>query len=1257
MSTKISKNDVEDIIALTPLQEGILFHYLSTTDHFVYQNHFILDFSGDLDQTVFRQAWEQAVADNEVLRTVFQWEKLQRPVQIILKRKELSFEYHDFSSNSPAVALDLFEQVMKAETNKKMDLQKQPFRILLCKVGNLQFKMAVSFHHILYDGWSNSILLNEFLENYKYIKAGKEIARHPKTKYKEYIKWRNKQDNEKGKAYWKEYLSHFYDKTQLLIPKNTESAGFESKPLEFSLPMQTLHQLQSFVKEHNLTIAVPIYLAWGILLQRYSDSEDVVFGTTVSGRVPEIAGMDQMVGLFINTVPLRVTGSAGDDLTSMLQQVNQALLSRKEYEYVSQVDIKAVSDINKRDQLFDSIVVIENYPLDKNRMESILDDVKVDSYSNVESTNFDLTLTVTLVEQITLNLQYNAEVYDETTIKLLVGHFIHILNDLITDPTKRLTEIEMMSEAEVQQILHDFNDTPFPYPDTTIHRWFEEQVERCPDQIAVIADDGTLTYKELNERANQLARVLVKHGSERNQAVAIMAERSLAMMIGLFAILKSGGAYQPINPKDPVSRIESVLEESGAKILLTQPHLVTPLNFAGSVLLIEEETGAEEERTNLPYTSTAEDLAYIIFTSGSTGKPKGVMVKHSAVVNGTHWVQRTYPLTDTDVILQKTPFTFDVSVWELFGWFYHGAKLCMLTPGGEKDPEAIAQAVAQHQITVLHMVPSVLNMFLTYMEANPQGDRLRSLRLVFACGEALTSWHVENFYQQMKQHAGIQLVNLYGPTEATVAVSSYECPKDAAVPLVVPIGKPFDNIQLYVLNKRNQLQPVGLLGELYIAGDGVAKGYINRPELTEERFVPDPFRQEGNMYKTGDLARWLPDGNIEYLGRADFQVKIRGNRVELGEIESKLQQLPEVNDAVVLAKESKNGEKYLSAYIASDAQPDLEALKKYLASQVPEYMIPAKFTVLDQLPLTPTGKVNRTALIEIKEDDLNLRAEYAPAANELQQQLIEIWEKLLDTKVGIHDHFFDIGGNSVLLIQLQAQIEKIMPGKVKVTDLFALPTISSLAKFIEQKEEMHKRVELTGIPFPEEYFVTNHSNSEHKLFSVTLTQEWIDKLQRVARNTETKLTDLFLALFGYVLHRSSQTADITVQMMQDNQQRIAPVRIDFTQMQDFQQLFGAINREQASIQPQDTYRLAAVGSSVTRRQEHEHEIIPFIYQGGSLDNPQEILHVYDLVLCVEERSNGYAFHCEYNRTKLHPDKMEGLLQNFVNMLEVVAEKM
>ncbi|MGD2091981.1 MAG: amino acid adenylation domain-containing protein, partial [Candidatus Aminicenantes bacterium] len=1108
---ELNRKNIEDIASLTFMQEGMLFHYLKDPGDDAYFEQLSLRISDHINDQIFKQAWKVVIRTNEMLRTVFRWENLESPIQIVLKKCQLRFKYYDFSGQEDNEAARAVEDIKVKDRKKKFDLRKVPFRVILCKIQESKYEMIISNHHILYDGWSNGIILKEFFEAYEALICranARPFREHPKTKFKEYIKFKQHQDKEKEKKFWRSYFQGFDTQIGLSVKrgKRRNKTGSENHRVRFE--RKDKDRLEDFVKRQKLTLASLFYSAWGLLLQKYNSSDDVIFGTTVSGRTAKIHGIENIVGLFINTLPLRVQTTPGETLKDLLRRVDHVLRVREEFENSSLPDIKKYSNIGTKGELFDSIVILENYPLqlslnnwsgeERDRFS-----LAVESYSIVEETHYDLTVRITVFEELEVSFIYPEEVFYDGCIVNMSHHFRKIIRQVVTNPMAKISQLEIISREEKNRILYDFNNTGADFPkNRTIHQLFEEQSNRAPFRTALIGTvqeaqstrmhlEGTrglaplsrlitITYGELYERSNQLARLLQEKGIGADTIVAIMMERSVEMMIGIMGILKAGGAYLPIDPGYPGERIKYIMEDSTAKILLTSDainRVPTPhhLSFHPSIL-----PSFHLHLSPAPAIS----LAYLIYTSGSTGQPKGVMIGHYSVINRLNWMQAAYPIGPGDMILQKTPLVFDVSVWELFWWSFQGAYLYLLAPGDEKDPGAILEVIERFGVTTMHFVPSMLNAFLDYVETlrSKIGSGrcqflLKSLKQVFSSGESLGVVQVERFHALFKRCTCPKLINLYGPTEATVDVSYFDCSGKEKLEKV-PIGKPIHNIQLVVLDSGLHLQPIGITGELAISGVGLARGYLNQPELTAEKFVlahsswliadrktmkvPVKFPMSYQLsaisyiYRTGDLARWLPDGNIEFLGRMDQQVKVRGFRIELGEIENHLLVMEEIKDAVVLAREDRPGDKYLCAYIVSQGELELSILRDHLSGRLPDYMIPSYFVQLEEIPLTPNGKVDRKAL---PEPGISIGKDYTAARDKIEKKLLEIWWEILsrDTlhasqlrpSLGIDDNFFELGGHSLKVILLVAKIHKAFEVKIPLGEVFKRPSIRQLAEYIK----------------------------------------------------------------------------------------------------------------------------------------------------------------------------------------------------------------
>jgi amino acid adenylation domain-containing protein len=651
-------------------------------------------------------------------------------------------------------------------------------------------------------------------------------------------------------------------------------------------------------------------------------------------------------------------------------------------------------------------------------------------------------------------VEYRGSLYWQDTIERIVSHILRCLAVVLERPNLRLADIDILHDDERQRLLVAFNDTRMPFDhETTLHGCIEARAARQPDRLAVICGDQRLTYQQLNERANQLAHALQARGVCVDSLVGIMLDRSTEMIVGILAILKAGGAYIPIDPAYPSERIAYMLADSSATLLLIGAALPVPAAFRGAVLDLSDAALYRGDSSNLCVPMGSSNLAYVIYTSGSTGAPKGAMIEHHSIVNRLQWMQNRYPLTDDDVILQKTPFGFDVSVWELFWWAMQGASVAFLAPGEEKDPHAIVEGIQTHRVTTLHFVPSMLQIFLEHVDAVKALPKLASLRRVFASGEALKATHVQHFYRIFGGPGATRLINLYGPTEATVDVSFFDCVAGVEYTRI-PIGKPIDNTALYVMADRQHLQPIGAPGELCIAGAGVGRGYWHRPALTADRFVPNPFEPGGRLYRTGDLARWLPDGQLEYLGRLDYQVKVRGFRIELEEIEHRVLQYEGVRACTVIATAPDDESPAdLAAYLVADRDLSLRALREHLSRILPDYMVPAHFVLLDTMPLTPNGKLDRKALPS-PFAGLGDSAPSALPTTSVEAHIATLWRRVLRVeRIGVHDDFFTLGGDSIKAIRFISQFNEAFGANVAITDLYRGPTIAQLVELLGARSD------------------------------------------------------------------------------------------------------------------------------------------------------------------------------------------------------------
>jgi amino acid adenylation domain-containing protein len=871
---------------------------------------------------------------------------------------------------------------------------------------------------------------------------------------------------EEHEAFFRKMLGDVEEPTAPFGLLDVQGDGSGIEEGELALDSELAVRLRGQARRLGVSAASLCHLAWAMVLSKVSGRKDVVFGTVLFGRMQGGEGGDRVMGLFINTLPLRI--DLGEQSVEAGVHKTHALLGDlMRHEHAPLALAQRCGGVPAPAPLFSALF---NYRHSSGAAQARSAEAMkawegIHWLRSQERTNYPLTLSVDdLGEGFMLTAQVQAATgpmrvceYMRTALQVLV-------QALETAPATAVRTLDVLPASERRQVLYEWNDTGAEYPrDKCVHELFEEQVERVPETVAVVYEDTSVSYRELNERANQLAWRLRELGVGPEARVGLLAERSLEMVVGLLAVLKAGAAYVPLDPDYPSERLSYMLESAQVKVLLTQEHLREKLPlYSGPVLELD---GAEEQKRireqsgeNLNTAVQPENLAYLIYTSGSTGTPKGVMNSHGGLLNRLLWMQKEYRLEPGDVVLQKTPFSFDVSVWEFLWPLLEGAKLVVARPGGHQDPGYLATLIEERQITTLHFVPSMLAVFLD--EERPK--QCESIRRVVCSGEALPA---ELAQRCLASLPWAELHNLYGPTEAAIDVTYWKClAEDTRAS--VPIGKAIANIRLYVVDEAMNPVPVGVPGELCLGGVGLARGYWGRGDLTAERFVPDGLsgRMGERLYRTGDLVLWLVDGNLEYLGRLDQQVKIRGFRIELGEIEAALERHPSVTQSVVLAREDKPGDKRLVAYVVADQEAEeddsgnkkaglwISELREHLLGKLPEYMVPTAYVQLKRIPLTPNGKIDRKGLPEPGKDIRE--QEYVGPRNATEETLCRLWQEVSRReRVGIHDNFFNIGGHSLLAVQVISRIKQAFTVEMPLSVLFAAPTVARMAEHIAAVNE------------------------------------------------------------------------------------------------------------------------------------------------------------------------------------------------------------
>ena len=1007
---------------------------------------------GNLDRDQLNLVVEGLIRRYESLRTSFELKGGQL-VQIVHDQIDYQIEEIEADESEIDKVIDTFI--------RPHNLTQPPlFRIGLVQLADDRYLLIFDIHHIISDGRSMEIMIKDFMKLYQ----GQQLE-ELEIQYKDFAIWQNQLFASDQIANQEKYWINTFEQIPVLelpldYPRPTK-LNLKGEQVKVELDKVTTDKLNQMAQHNHSTLFNVMIAAYNILLAKYSGQKDIVVGTPIEGRSrPQLR---DVMGMFVNTLALR-NQLKGDytfrQFLEVVHQVNKEAFSNQDYQFEMLVDKLNIERKLNRNPLFDTM-----FTLQSRKSETVEGtNLQFRPYNfDSKTSKFDISLNgVETNHGLDIAFTYSTQLFKRETIERMASHYLNLIREIVTNPVIKLEDIQLISADEREELLYEFNDTRADYPiEKTIHQLFEEQVSRTPEKIALHFGREDMTYQELEARSNQLAHELRSQGLGIDDRVGLMVERSFEMIVGMLAILKAGAGYVPIDPGYPIHRIEYMLADSQAKLLLTGPTITEELDFAGKILNIQDKSLYQGPTTSLENINTADHLAYIIYTSGSTGKPKGVMIEHGSVVNKLNWSRKEYPFTDDDLLLQKTPFVFDVSVWTIFWSLTYGGSLYLLRPGGEKNPALIANTIDRAKISMIHFVPSMLNAFLEYIEqAGPAvKEKLESLRQVFVGGEAFYRSQLERVREYFGDEIG--LTNYYGPTEATIDVTYYHCTElDKINSHIVSIGRPIDNTRIYILDENDDVQPVGVYGELCVAGRGLARGYLNRQDLTDKKFVSDPFVPGEKMYRTGDIARWLPDGIIEFQRRKDNQVKVRGFRIELGEIETALLNHQTIKEAAVVAETDDNNSRSLTGYITTKSLLSISDLKEHLATYLPDYMIPQQFRIIEKMPLTVSGKIDRKALKRNMGSNIDLDSEYQPPTNPIEETLVELWKEILHVggQIGVNDNFFNLGGHSLKAITFITRVYEVLDVELELKEIFRTPTIRHLANVIEKKEKSDKNV-------------------------------------------------------------------------------------------------------------------------------------------------------------------------------------------------------
>ena len=1038
---------IEDAYPLAQLQAGMLFHSELQAGSAVYHDVFSLRLRARFSAAALREALRRLAERHPVLRTSFDLAGFGEPLQLVRAAVEIPLEIEDLSGLPEGVQEERIAAWIDGEKLRPFDLGRAPLlRYAAHARGEGELQLTLSFHHAILDGWSVAALTTELLRLYAGLLEGGETdpVPPPAVLFRDFVALELAAvRSAEAEAFWLERLRGSGRTVLPRWPQPERAPGVRRvRTRGVPVPAEVAAGLAGLARRKAVPIKSVLLAAHLRVLGLLSGQGEVLTGLVANGRPEELDG-DKVLGLFLNATPFRFSLAGGTwlDLVQTVFETEREALPFRRY------PMARLQRALGGEELFEtSFNFVHFHVYDGVRS---LEAIEVLDARFDEETSFSLvanfSLGSTAARPVELDLSYDPDRFGEDQVRSMSDVYARCLEAMASAPESRY-EHALLQPAGEAAALREWNATERGYDlEPPLHAWIEEQAARTPEAVAASFEGEALSYRDLLDRAGRLSRHLRGLGVGRGSRVAVCVDRSLEMIVGLLGILKAGAAYVPLDPSYPAERLAWMLDDARAAALLTQERLAGLLPEAGvpTVRLDADwpaiaAAGAGEERVEVG----PDDLAYVIYTSGSTGRPKGAMVPHRGIVNRLLWMQDEYGLTAEDRVLQKTPFSFDVSVWELFWPLMVGARLVFARPEGHKDPSYLVDAIEREGITTLHFVPSMLRVFLE----DPEAARCRGLKRVVCSGEALPPALVERFFAHLP---AVELHNLYGPTEASVDVTAWPC---AAGERIVPIGRPIANIRMHVLDEHLLPSPVGSPGELHIAGVGLGRGYLDRPELTAEKFIPDPLGEPGSrLYKTGDLARWLPGGALEYLGRIDHQVKIRGFRIELAEVEAALGRHPAIADCVVVARQRDEESRLVAFIVSPEPAVAVEDLRSFLGARLPEHMVPSLFVQLDALPLSPNGKVDRKALPAPGPERPDLGPQYVPPETGAEQELARVWERVLGIeRVGAEDDFFALGGDSILSIRVSA-LARERGLEVTLSQLFEHRTVRELARVIQKK--------------------------------------------------------------------------------------------------------------------------------------------------------------------------------------------------------------
>lgn len=1032
MEKKIDKNNVEDLYELSDTQKGMLFFYVTDNSNHLYYEQLSIRLNGIFIYELFNKALNIVIENNQALRTVFAWKELKQPVQIVLKKNETIVKYEDLSMLPIEQMNNVLSKDKLDEYEKNIDITKVVIRCKVYKITDSEYEVLVMYHHISFDGWSCSIFINELMMAYNDLYNKTTIRNTNKESLKHYFIELKKHDNEKAKLYWENTLKNYKNNYDYFDTEDTKKL---IKQHHVEVDNNLFNNIQVIAKIMKVTVASIFYAVWSIILQKFNNDDVVAFGTVVSGRNINVEKIDNMMGLFIHTVPLKIDMNQNTTLIELIQKINIVMKQRNDYENLSLSEIRELCKSLESKDIFNTIIAIENYPIMLKDKDNILD---IEKYSMREASNYNLYISLITSPKASLDFYYNTHCLSEMMVARIGQYIINILDEIVCDYNKKVIDIVFLSNQD-KTIIQKSNRTNLLSKNQTIIDMFEKQVDDYPNQIAVVFQREKITYKQLNDKVNKVANYLMMNGVKTNVSIGVYMSRTIDLIAVLLGILKAGCAYLPIDTSIPNNRILHMISDSNTKLLICNKELFNQIDCPIKKVDIQD-IYIQNVCCNLSVDNKPEDLAYIIYTSGTTGLPKGVMVEQKQVTNFIEGIIEETDICNYKSMLCITSSSFDIFVMETLLPLTNHITVVLTDEQEQIDGDILSQYILDNMVQCIQLTPSRLKLLLMSKKFK---DVLKTIRSLFVGGEALT----KSLVDQIRDCSDTKIYNMYGPTETTVW-STFKIITDSDD---INIGLPIRNTQVYIMDRYNHMQPIGVPGELFIAGDGVSRGYMNNTKLTNEKFIVYNKKCGTRMYKTGDLARWLNNGEIEYIGRRDKQVKIHGYRIEISEIENVLQKYSLIQECAVVKKNVNNSVE-LCAYIVSKDKINTIDIKNYLRRFLPNYMVPPYIVNMDKLPINVNGKLDVNELpdpstkgeeVEVQEIEM-----------ELETEVKSIWEKVLGISLSnSKDHFFDLGGDSIKAMTLISYVNSKYVIHMSISEVMKNITLKEMCEQITTRQK------------------------------------------------------------------------------------------------------------------------------------------------------------------------------------------------------------